>query len=286
MITVLMYHAIPARPGPQPGADAHYSVALDDFGRQLQRMLALGLQPSSVARLLADLPSHGAAGRVGITFDDGHMSNHEAAARLRDLGGTADFFINPSTVGSAGFLSWEQLREMVSWGMSIQSHGMNHHFLDDLDVAGVQAELADSKAAIEQQLGRRVTLFAPPGGRVVPGLAALARQLGYERICSSRVALWDDAAELAQALTGAPGAAAPARAMRTGGEVLIDIPRLAMLAGTGDAQLLRWLQQSRLEMAWQTGRHTLLRSAKKALGNQAYVLLRGRLLRPATGGQP
>jgi peptidoglycan/xylan/chitin deacetylase (PgdA/CDA1 family) len=269
MITVLMYHAIPAHPGPQPGADAHYSVALDDFVRQLEHMRGLGLQPSSVARMLADLDHHGAAGRIGMTFDDGHVSNHEAAARLRDLGGTADFFINPSSVGSAGFLGWEQLREMADWGMSIQSHGMFHRFLDELNDADLQSELADSKAEIEARLGRPVTLFAPPGGRITPGLGALARGLGYQRICSSRVALWDDTA-------AAPGDAGQAD----------DIPRLAMLAGTGDAQLLRWLQQSRLEMAWQTGRHALLRSAKRALGNQAYVLLRGRLLRPTAGGQP
>jgi peptidoglycan/xylan/chitin deacetylase (PgdA/CDA1 family) len=236
--------------------------------RQLGHMRDLGLQPSSVARMLADLAHHGAAGRVGITFDDGHVSNHAAAARLRELGGTADFFINPSSVGSAGFLDWTQLREMADWGMSIQSHGMNHRFLDELNEADLQAELADSKAEIEARMGQPVTLFAPPGGRVTPGLGALARRLGYLRICSSRVALWDDAAVV-------PG--------DEGG--VEDIPRLAMLAGTSDAQLLRWLQQSRLEMAWQTGRHALLRSAKRALGNQAYVLLRGRLLRPAAGGQ-
>ncbi|MEY4750863.1 MAG: hypothetical protein RIQ60_3077 [Pseudomonadota bacterium] len=282
MITVLMYHAIPAQPGPQPGADAHYSVALDDFSRQLQHMQSLGLQPCSVDRLLSDLSRHGAAGRVGITFDDGHVSNHAAAARLRDVGGTADFFVNPSTVGSTGFLSWDQLREMASWGMSIQSHGMHHRFLDDLDAAGVQAELADSKAAIEQQLGRSVTLFAPPGGRVVPGLPTLARQLGYKRICSSRVALWNDAAELVPRTTGAEARADDRPAAGAGAG---DVPRLAMLAGTADAQLLRWLRQDRLEMAWQSGRHSLLRSAKRMLGNQSYVLLRGRLLRPAAGGQ-
>ncbi|MFM2067515.1 MAG: hypothetical protein RLZZ584_2424 [Pseudomonadota bacterium] len=264
MITVLMYHAIPDDGPVQPGADPHYSVGLRDFERQLGLMRTLGLRPSSVAELLVTPVSGRAA--VAITFDDGHVTNHAAAASLHAAGGSADFFINPSTVGTPGFLSWAQLREMAGWGMSIQSHGMHHHFLNDLGPAEVRAELADSKSEIEARLGRAVTLYAPAGGRVVPGLHSLALGLGYERICSSRVDLWDEAAELA-------------------GDDSDDIPRLAMLAGTQDAQLQRWLRQSRLEMTWQTGRHALLRSAKQALGNRAYVLLRGRLLRSRGEGQ-
>jgi hypothetical protein len=264
MITVLMYHAIPAYGPAQPGADPHYSVDLRDFERQLGHMRTLGLRPASVAQLLAAPVSGRAA--VAITFDDGHVTNHAAAARLHAVGGAADFFINPSTVGTPGFLSWAQLQEMADWGMSIQSHGMYHRFLDDLSPAEVRAELAESKSEIEARLGRAVTLYAPAGGRVVPGLHSLALGLGYERICSSRVALWNDTAELT-------------------GDDSDDIPRLAMLAGTQDAQLQRWLRQSRLEMAWQTSRYALLRNAKRALGNRAYVLLRGRLLRPAPGGE-
>lgn len=262
MITVLMYHAIPATPGPQVGADAHYSVALDTFARQLDQMVQCGLGPRSVHSLLVMSPASRAKARaVGITFDDGHVTNFEAARLLHRYGASADFFINPSTVGTDGFLDWEQLRQMASWGMSIQSHGMQHRFLDDLTPAQVEEELRDSKTEIERHLGTPVQVYAPAGGRTVPGLEALAHRLGYRAICNSRVGLWRGAAE----------------------HPVATVPRFAMLAGTGHGQLDRWLRQSPLEMAWQTSRYAVLRTAKRALGNGAYVKLRGRLVRPATG---
>jgi peptidoglycan/xylan/chitin deacetylase (PgdA/CDA1 family) len=253
--TVLMYHAIPDDARAEAGVDAHYSVLRDQFAAHLQLIAECGARAASV-RAMLDSP----AGRrlVGVTFDDGHRSNHTAAAMLRDAGGSADFFVNPSTVGTGPFCSWAQLREMAGWGMSIQSHGQNHRFLNDLRPDEVEMELARSKEVIEQELGRAVTLFAPPGGRQSPDLDAVARRLGYERICSSRVGLWGD------------GAGGP-----------LEVPRLAVLMQTGLPQLRRWVTQAPLEMAWQRGRYAALRQAKRLLGNGAYVRLRGALLRDA-----
>lgn len=259
MNTVLMYHAIPDEARDQAGADPHYSVLRGQFAAQLKLIVDGDRRPASVRDILdAQAAGVDTRGWVGITFDDGHRSNHAAAAMLRDVGGSADFFVNPSTVGSGNFCGWAQLREMADWGMSIQSHGQNHRFLDDLSPDDVRMELARSKEMIEQELGRPVTLFAPPGGRQAPDMGTLAQRLGYQRICSSRVGLWGD-----------------------GGDGPHEVPRLAMLMGTKLPQLRRWIEQSPLEMGWQRGRYTLLRNAKRMLGNGAYVKLRGALLRGA-----
>jgi len=251
MITVLMYHAIPPADALSvPEADPHYSVAMPVFEQQLALMQSMGLRPSSVADVMRD-PARPAA---GVTFDDGHVTNLAAAAALHALGGSADFFVNPSTVGTPGYLSWQQLGQMAEWGMSIQSHGMHHRFLDDLSPQDVEAELADSKRAIETQLGSRVTIYAPAGGRLAPGTADLAQRLGYVRLCSSRVGLWNEAR--------------PA----------VEVPRMAMLATTPMPQLTRWLRQSPVEMGRQQLRYHALRQAKRALGNGLYVQLRQRLL--------
>jgi peptidoglycan/xylan/chitin deacetylase (PgdA/CDA1 family) len=191
---------------------------------------------------------------VAITFDDGHASNAWAAARLAECGGSADFFINPSTIGKPGFLTWSDLREMARLGMSIQSHGMTHVYLDDQSPETVTWQLRMSKAEIEARVGADVVLFAPPGGRQPKGLLHAAREAGYRQVCGSRPDLW---------WPGRPQSA---------------VPRLAVLAGTSDLQWLRWIEQARTEFAWQRGRYGLLRMAKSTLGNQRYDQLRELLL--------
>ena len=253
VVTVLMYHAVGDEQGACEGADRHYAVSSRQFEAHLALARESGLRVSSVADLLRD-PSL-AARSVAFTFDDGHITNGPAAERIARDGGSADFFVNPAQVGTPHYLGWNDLREMAAAGMSIQSHGYNHVYLDDLSPAQVDAQLADSRRAIEDHLGQPVTIFAPPGGRTVPDMQALARRAGYQSVCSSRVGLWHT--------TDGPW----------------DIARLAVMLGTPDAQVGRWIQQDRWEIANRRARHVVLASAKRLLGNDRYDRLRQHLMR-------
>ena len=86
-------------------------------------------------------------------------------------------------------------------------------------------------------------------------LRTVAARAGYLAICSSRVGLWHTRAS--------------AR----------DIPRLAVLQSTSDAQLASWLSHDRWEIINSRARYLALKSAKRLLGNNRYERLRGRLLR-------
>lgn len=188
-VTVLMYHAIVD--GEMEGADSHYSVPPATFARQLQLICAHGRRICSVHQLLYEgLPASGEPWPVCLTFDDGHLTNAAAAEAIAREEGRAEFFVNPSMVGKPGFLDWPALREMAAMGMAIQSHGMNHRYLDQLSPAEVRAELADSKAAIEDAIGSPVTVYAPAGGRMPENFLSLAGSLGYHAVCSSRVGVW------------------------------------------------------------------------------------------------
>ncbi|TXC66419.1 polysaccharide deacetylase family protein [Piscinibacter aquaticus] len=164
-VSVLMYHAIVDDGEAPAGADLHYAVSRRTFGRHLELARQCGLAVVSV-RALLDAPRSDA---VAFTFDDGHASNAWAAQALHEAGGSADFFVNSAHVGRPGFLGWPELRAMAAAGMSIQSHGHQHRYLDELDAAGVEDELRRSKQILEDGLGRAVTLFAPPAGASRPG---------------------------------------------------------------------------------------------------------------------
>ena len=130
--------------------------------------MASGRPVVDVATLgsLRELPASGA---VAITFDDGHESNLNAAQALAANGLTGTFFVNPSTVGTRHFLSWQALADMAAIGMSIQSHSLHHRFLSDLTIEQVQQELIESRLAIEDRLGQPVTVLRPQGGALSTG---------------------------------------------------------------------------------------------------------------------
>jgi peptidoglycan/xylan/chitin deacetylase (PgdA/CDA1 family) len=256
--TVLMYHAVGA--GTQAAAaDPHYTVAEAAFRDHISLVSERGLRPACVRDLLATRPEGPA---VAFTFDDGDETNLEAATLLAQAGGRGDFFVNSSRVGTPGFLGWPELREMSRAGHSIQSHGHEHRYLDDMDAAEIREQLARSKSAIEDALGLPVTLFAPPGGRITPAAVRIARDVGYEAICSSQTGLWR------------MDAASP------------EIPRLAVLATTHPAQFGRWIAQDAWELGRMQLRHGVLAASKKVLGNHRYEQVRSRLLGKGTTEAP
>lgn len=260
LATALMYHSVHDRQSASdPTADGIYTVSAEQFKRHLDIIKASGHPVSTVCDLAESsgkLPRSLAKGRaVVLTFDDGTSSHLEPVLHMlweRNLPG--EFFVNPANVGRHGYLSWSELRGMASAGMSIQSHGYSHRYMDDLDDTAVADELLRSKRVIEDKLGHAVTVFAAPGGRVNNFVAALAHRVGYKAVCGSRPGQWRP----------------------TGGERII--PRIAIRAATTESEISDWLQNRPFALATQAGRYRVLQMARWALGNNVYDNLRQRYL--------
>jgi peptidoglycan/xylan/chitin deacetylase (PgdA/CDA1 family) len=252
-LTVLMYHALSNGKSAIGDADPHYTLTRSRFCEQLQMIRATGLGLCSVRNVIQGDYDVRNTPSVVLTFDDGHSSNKDAVAELVQHGGHADFFVNPSTIGRANSLSWTDLREFAALGMSVQSHGYTHRYLDELSRTEVEHELVISKKEIEDRLGQVVQLFAPAGGRMPEHLLDLAQSVGYTAVCSSRPDTW------------IPGENR-------------EIPRLAVLASTTNAQLYRWVTGARVEMMVQRARYQTFRVMKRLLGNQVYEQVRVALL--------
>lgn len=251
--TVLMYHATPLNEAEVGSADPHYSVALGVYEQHLDLMQTLGYTARAVERVEASILK--GERPIGMTFDDGHVTNIHAAKALARRGWCGTFFVNPGTVGTADYLSWSQLRDMADMGMSIQSHAQHHRYQDELSRADQWADLSQSKSEIEQHLGHPVTVYAPPGGRVSPLTTDLAKQAGYTMVSTSRVGVWH---------------------VQT--DPVWDVPRFAVLGTTPLSQLQAWATQAPVEVTKQVVRYRLLRSAKRLLGNGGYERLRSAVL--------
>jgi peptidoglycan/xylan/chitin deacetylase (PgdA/CDA1 family) len=240
----LMYHALGTADG--PGVDPHYRVEMPRFSEQIALCGRLGGGAVSALDWL------GGKSGVIITFDDGHESNyHLGLPALSEANASADFFVNPAQVGTPGFATWAQLREMAERGMSIQSHGYDHrYFLTELSPARLREDLRKSRLEIEERVGKQVMLLAPPGGRSPKGLEQIAIECGYTHVLHSR-----------------PGRVGEGR----------SLCRMAVTAQLDTRTLHAWLRGGAALLRAQV-RYSVLDLAKRVLGDETYQTVRGRLL--------
>jgi peptidoglycan/xylan/chitin deacetylase (PgdA/CDA1 family) len=176
-----MYHEVPAR----VTSATYFAVPRDRFAAHLDALRTLGLSARSLEALL---PTPG-RGTVALTFDDGHETHYrQAFPLLVERGFTATFFVTSSWVGTPGYVTWDQLREMAEAGMSIQSHTRSHPFLSELTSEELESELSDSKSAVEREISRPCVTLALPGGDRPRGWSpADYARLGYRHVATS---LW------------------------------------------------------------------------------------------------
>lgn len=179
-VPILLYHGI----AKHACVGDKYCVSLADFRSQLGELRAAGCAPVHVRQAAS-----ASAGKhpVAISFDDGLASDYQCAfPLLAEHGLTATFFVNTSNIGCAGFLGWNEMREMQRAGMSFQSHGHFHAPVLRLGLEACAAQLRLSRQLLEQGLGSAVDCFSAPYNFLNARLIEAARQAGFKVICSSR----------------------------------------------------------------------------------------------------
>jgi peptidoglycan/xylan/chitin deacetylase (PgdA/CDA1 family) len=195
-LRVLMYHKVNDRPGNR------MSVPVGLFDEQMATLRELGYTVVDLDAVF-DYYVHGKPlppGAVLITFDDGFRDNLENALPvLRRYGYPAVLFVPIGYLGESrplpheerlaasglvnGTLDWSALAELEAGGVRIESHGISHRPLADLEVDEAAREILLSKLRLEEALGRPVRAFAYIKGseldyRLVH--LSLLRQAGYD----------------------------------------------------------------------------------------------------------
>ena len=174
-VPILMYHSISGRSGPTAISPRLFAEQLDVLADQGFEALPLS---TVAARLSGDEPLPSRA--FALTFDDGYedFATH-AQGRLETRGYAATVFLPTAKVGGAAdwedsgpgaprIMAWDTIRELADAGVVFGSHGVSHRHLTGLSPKELDAELADSKQAIEDHVGKPVELFAMPYGSTSP----------------------------------------------------------------------------------------------------------------------
>jgi peptidoglycan/xylan/chitin deacetylase (PgdA/CDA1 family) len=195
-LRVLMYHKVNDLP------NNRMSIPVSLFDEQMAQLRELGYVTVDLDAVLAHylegapLPS----GAVLITFDDGYRDNLvNAAPVLRRHGYPAVQFVPIAYVGDTvplpheTYLSshgvhnptvdWDEIRELEAYGVRIESHGISHKPLAELELDEAAREIAISKLRLEKRLGREVRAFSYVKGSEAdykPVHPSLVKQAGYD----------------------------------------------------------------------------------------------------------
>lgn len=195
-LRVLMYHKVNDRP------ENPVTVPTGLFAEQMAQLGELDYTVVGLEDVLAcyrsgaPLPPRS----VLITFDDGYRDTLEnAVPALREHGYPAVMFVpiayldgtrrlpHEQRLAARGLLNrtldWGELAELEAAGIRIESHGISHRPLSDLEIDQAACEIALSKLRLEERLGRPVAAFAyAKGAEAHYELVhvSLLRQAGYQ----------------------------------------------------------------------------------------------------------
>ena len=201
-VPALLYHSISDAPSP---ALQDYTVHPELFREHLSVIRNQGWDVVTITELERRLAERRTAPQIHnegqpmllITFDDGFADNTEdAAVALAEHGFPAALYVTTGTIGRScdwlgdagrrSMVSWGQLRGLVEAGWEVGSHSVSHPELDVIPLRDARREIEQSRAVLEDGLGRTVDSFAYPHGYYRRAVRDAVIAAGYGSACAVR----------------------------------------------------------------------------------------------------
>jgi peptidoglycan/xylan/chitin deacetylase (PgdA/CDA1 family) len=181
-VPILTYHYIRVNPDRYDRMGFALSVTPADFAAQMDWLARNGYHPITTEDLYAFL--QGARGLpskpVILTFDDGYTDFFTTALPVlisHDF--RAEAYVVSGFVGQPGYMTAAQVREADRSGIEIGSHTVSHANLATASFGAVRAQIAESKAFLEQLIGHPVVSFCYPSGKFNSAVASQVAAAGY-----------------------------------------------------------------------------------------------------------
>lgn len=120
---------------------------------------------------------------IGLSIDDAYLSLFETGWPLiRDRGFPITVFVSTDPLDQKlpDYMSWAQLRTMVSDGVTIGNHLATHPHMVELDQAQIALEIDLSQSRFMAELAVTPELFAYPYGEYGADAVAAVRRAGFK----------------------------------------------------------------------------------------------------------
>ena len=168
-VPILLYHHIAVSP-----IGSRYYVPPDRFETEIKLLHDWGYTPITTSLLVkaitagASLPPR----PVLITFDDANEDNYtNAFPIMKKYGFTGVLYIPFDYIGTNGYLTAGQIKEMAAAGWEVGSHTLTHSLnFPTMGPAALRSEIVDFRKQLVALLGLPILTFAYPFGDA-PGAA-------------------------------------------------------------------------------------------------------------------
>jgi peptidoglycan/xylan/chitin deacetylase (PgdA/CDA1 family) len=187
-LPILTYHRLLPRAPTRDADPQRIAVSQSQFRGHLRWLKSLGYETLPLAGYVRALRAGEKvpARRLAITFDDGYRDVLTLGLPvLKEFGFTATIFAvsaeerNAWDHGNAPLMNAQELRDWQAAGMEVGAHTSHHVHLPQVSPDIARKEIQDSKARLEDLLGKAVSTLAYPYGESTPAVEALAENAGF-----------------------------------------------------------------------------------------------------------
>jgi peptidoglycan/xylan/chitin deacetylase (PgdA/CDA1 family) len=162
VVPILLYHRIGESP-----VNSQYYVSPDKFEAQMKLLHDWEYTIIPIESLVTAIKegAHLPPRPLIITFDDGDISVYNTAYPImQKYGLTGVVYIVGNYMGTEGYMTAEQIKDLVAAGWEVGSHSRSHNDLRSLDPAIQKVEIVDARKALQLATGSSVDTFAYPYG--------------------------------------------------------------------------------------------------------------------------
>lgn len=165
------------------GAD-RYKYNVNDFKNHID---AIANSVVSNPILVTQIDNHRDKTPYMITFDDGGESFYsQIRPILEELKWKAHFFVATNYIGTNGFLTKEQIKELDKQGHVIGVHSASHPpNISSLSFPEIKSEWQRSIDVLSEILGKPITVASVPGGYYSLNVAKAAYECGIKYLMTS-----------------------------------------------------------------------------------------------------
>ena len=176
---VIMYHRFGESDLPST------NIRIEQFDAHIRELTGGGYSVLPLPEILAALRENRPLPdrSIGITIDDAFASVYaEAWPRLKAAGLPFALFVSttPLDQGYAGYMTWDQLREMIAGGgVTVGHHSAAHAHMAKRSAEANRADIAGASARFRAQLGEVPAVFAYPYGEYSAELRGIVAEAGF-----------------------------------------------------------------------------------------------------------